>query len=41
MCGLVFEWMIEKGGLEALESVNAAKAELLYDMIDNSDGFFL
>jgi phosphoserine aminotransferase len=41
MCGLVFDWMNERGGLEGIENINNAKATLLYDAIDNSDGFFL
>jgi len=37
LAGLVFEWLLEKGGVEAIESVNKAKAETLYSCIDNSD----
>lgn len=37
VAGLVFEWMISKGGVEAFEKVNAEKAALIYDFIDNSD----
>ena len=40
MCGLVFDWMNERGGLEGIEKINKAKASLLYDAIDNSDGFY-
>jgi phosphoserine aminotransferase len=40
MCGLVFDWMKEKGGLEGIEKNNKAKAARLYDAIDNSDGFY-
>ena len=36
---LVTDWMLENGGLEAMEAQNAAKAKALYDFIDNS-GFY-
>jgi phosphoserine aminotransferase len=34
MAGLVFKWLIGKGGLAAMERVNVEKAKLLYDAID-------
>ena len=37
MAGLVFEWLIELGGLAAIEKQNIKKAELLYNFIDSSD----
>jgi phosphoserine aminotransferase len=37
MAGLVFEWLIELGGLAAIEKQNIKKAELLYNYIDSSD----
>ncbi len=37
MAGLVFEWLIERGGLAAIEKQNIKKAELLYNFIDSSD----
>lgn len=37
VAGLVFEWMLSKGGIEAFEKINAEKAALIYDFIDNSD----
>jgi phosphoserine aminotransferase len=37
---LVQEWIVEQGGLEAIEAVNSQKAELLYGTIDNSDGYY-
>ena len=40
IAGLVFEWLIEQGGVAAIEKVNIAKAELLYDYIDSTD-FYL
>jgi phosphoserine aminotransferase len=40
MAGLVFEWLLENGGLDAVAKVNEAKAGRLYDCIDNSAGFY-
>ncbi|XP_074294406.1 phosphoserine aminotransferase, chloroplastic-like [Silene latifolia] len=40
MCGLVFEDLLQQGGLSQVEKNNIAKAQLLYDAIDNSQGFF-
>jgi len=37
MAGLVFEWLGEQGGLEAMAEVNKRKADKLYAVIDNSD----
>jgi phosphoserine aminotransferase len=39
MMKLVFEWMKEKGGVEALYQNNLKKAGILYDAIDNSKLF--
>lgn len=36
VAGLVFQWLQRQGGLAAMEAVNVAKAELLYDFIDAS-----
>ncbi|OCG02873.1 3-phosphoserine/phosphohydroxythreonine transaminase [Gilliamella sp. wkB112] len=35
--GLVFKWIKNLGGLEAMQQRNQAKAKLLYDFIDHSD----
>jgi phosphoserine aminotransferase len=40
VAGLVFQWLLENGGLAAAEERNGAKAKLLYDFIDGSD-FYL
>ena len=40
IAGLVFEWLIEQGGMQAIEARNIAKANLLYDYLDAS-GFYL
>jgi len=37
MAGLVFEWIKEQGGLEAMAAVNKRKADKLYAAIDASD----
>lgn len=39
MAGLVFKWMLENGGVEAMWETNKKKAALLYDYIDQS-GFY-
>jgi len=40
MVGLVLKWMKKLGGLSAIEARNKAKADLLYQTIDNSHGFY-
>ncbi|WP_286978715.1 3-phosphoserine/phosphohydroxythreonine transaminase [Pseudomonas sp.] len=37
LSGLVFEWLKEQGGVEAMELRNRAKKELLYGAIDSSE----
>lgn len=37
LSGLVFEWLLEQGGVDAIYQANLAKAELLYGYIDSSD----
>ncbi len=37
---LVCEWVTGLGGVEAMEERNIAKANILYDAIDSSDGFY-
>lgn len=39
LAGLTFEWLLEAGGLAAIERANVAKAALLYGEIDRS-GFY-
>merc|ERR1740123_2465709 len=34
------EWMIERGGVEFFEDLAIRRCSLLYDLIDNSDGFY-
>ena len=37
VAGLVFEWLMKKGGLVEMEKINIAKANLLYNLIDITD----
>ncbi len=36
LAGLVFDWLLKQGGVEAIEKVNAEKARRLYQFIDES-----
>jgi phosphoserine aminotransferase len=36
----IFRWLDEQGGLAAMEKRNTEKAKLIYDAIDNSNGFY-
>lgn len=40
MVSLVCDWLLHQGGVSEVEKVNRRKAELLYDAIDSSDGFY-
>lgn len=37
LAGVVFEWLLEQGGVDAMQQINQQKAELLYGYIDQSD----
>ena len=37
LAGLVFDWLLAKGGVDAIAKVNEEKAQLLYNYIDESD----
>jgi phosphoserine aminotransferase len=37
LAGLVFEWLLEQGGLEAMAKINKGKSDKLYAAIDNND----
>ena len=39
MLGLVLEWLESKGGVEGMEQIKHAKAQLLYDVLDDSKLF--
>jgi phosphoserine aminotransferase len=36
IAGLVFEWLLDNGGLPAIEKINAQKAAMLYDYLDST-----
>ena len=38
--GLVFKWVLKSGGLVEIEKVNRKKADLVYQAIDQSGGFY-
>lgn len=40
LIGLVCDWLKEQGGVEGIQVKNEAKAKLLYDAIDSSDGYY-
>lgn len=40
MINLVLEWVKGLGGLDAVEKINEKKAAMIYDAIDNSNGFY-
>jgi hypothetical protein len=37
LAGLTFKWILERGGLAAIEKLNIRKAKLLYEYIDGQD----
>ena len=39
ICGKVFRWLKQQGGLEAMKAYNEKKAKLLYDFLDSSKLF--
>jgi len=39
LAGLVFEWLLDKGGIPAMEKINREKAAILYDYLDESELF--
>jgi phosphoserine aminotransferase len=39
--GLLMEWIEAEGGISAIEKRNEAKAKLLYDAIDSSNGYYV
>lgn len=40
MVGLVMQWIRDKGGLEKMQALNKEKTDLIYDVIDQSGGFY-
>ena len=39
ICGKVFKWLKNMGGLSAIDAYNQEKAAILYDFLDNNDMF--
>ena len=39
ICGLVFKWLLDMGGLEVMKKRNEEKAKVLYDFLDSSEMF--
>jgi len=37
MAGLVFQWMKQQGGVKKMEEINIAKAQLVYDYLDQTE----
>lgn len=40
ICGLVYEWLKNLGGMSQVGKVNQLKADLIYETIDQSNGFY-
>ncbi|KAJ1537250.1 hypothetical protein HK096_000209, partial [Nowakowskiella sp. JEL0078] len=40
LCGLVYDWLLDIGGLHGIGKINESKAKRLYDAIDCSNGFY-
>ena len=40
MCKLSLDYLKELGGVSEIEKINRKKAKILYDTLDNSDGFY-
>lgn len=38
--GIVMEWIMQEGGIASMERRGIAKSDLVYNMIDHSDGFY-
>ncbi len=41
MFNLILHWLKDNGGIASIQEKNQAKAKLLYDAIDNSNGFYV
>jgi phosphoserine aminotransferase len=41
MIGLVMDWITAEGGITGIEKRNEAKAKMLYDAIDSSNGYYV
>ena len=41
LLNLILEWIENQGGIKAIDKLNQEKAKILYDAIDNSNGFYV
>jgi phosphoserine aminotransferase len=41
LINLIMNWLKDNGGIEGIQKHNEAKAKILYDAIDNSNGFYV
>jgi len=39
ICGLVYKWIKDMGGIAKMQEINVKKAKILYDFLDNSKMF--
>ena len=40
MLGLTLEWIKKQGGVEAMDMHNKSKCRIVYDIVENSNGFY-
>lgn len=40
VCGKVYKWLLRNGGLDWIHPINVKKANILYEAVDNSGGFY-
>jgi len=40
MLGLTLEWIDKQGGVEAMNAINKCKSRMVYDVVENSHGFY-
>ncbi|AQW88297.1 phosphohydroxythreonine aminotransferase / 3-phosphoserine aminotransferase [Campylobacter pinnipediorum subsp. caledonicus] len=41
LLNLNMQWLLDRGGLKAIDQINTKKAEILYSVIDSSDDFYI
>lgn len=39
--GMVLEWIKNNGGATAMEKLSFVKSQMIYEIIDNSQGFYV
>ena len=40
MCGIYLQWIKDNGGLQSMSKRSEQKSQLIYEVIDNSKGFY-